>query len=449
MSVCNHVMIFSPKRSPRLRYVLNVILKDLLGLEYSLSDNRTEFLNHTGPKFSYSDHPLGDELFFFASRLLFEKGIEDQQINVFEWKGCPVFYGTHPKYEIPFDLFAASFYLISRYEEYLPHIKDNHLRFSPQQSLAFQKNFLHRPVVNIWAMELRNVLHKLFPELNFTEPTYRFIPTFDIDSAYAYREKGLVRQTGSFAKDLLNLNFQKIGERIKVLSGLETDPYDTYDWQLEISRKHHVRHLYFFLVGDYGEYDKNIPLEGSRTFQALIKSIADYADVGIHPSYASNSNKKQLHKEIRRLSKVLKREIVRSRQHFLKVSFPETYRNLIEFDITEDYSLGYASEIGFRASICTPFPFYDLDLDMPTRLILFPFAMMDGTMKDYMKLTPRQSVSRAKALIDEVKAVNGTLITLWHNQSVNDKEEWAGWRGVYEEIVSYAMKNTGVEAVNA
>lgn len=442
MPIQNHVMIYSPRRSPRLRYVFNVILKDLLGLEYELSDNKTEFLDHPGPKFSYSDHPVGDELFFFSSRLLFEKGIEDQQLTVFEWKGCPVFYGTHPKYEIPFDLFAASFYLISRYEEYLPHIKDNHLRFSPQQSLAYQKSFLHRPVVNIWARELMFVLNKRFPALNFTEPEFRFIPTFDIDSAFAYREKGLIRQTGAFAMDLLNLNFQKIGERLKVLAGIETDPYDTYDWQLEISRKHHIRPLYFFLVGDYGEYDKNIPIEGSRTFQALIKSIADYADVGIHPSYASNTDKEQLRKEIRRLSKVLKREIVKSRQHFLKVSFPETYRNLIEFDIVEDYSMGYASEIGFRASICTPFPFYDLDLDMPTRLTLYPFAMMDGTMKDYMKLTPKQSISRAKALIDEVKAVNGTLITLWHNQSVNDKEEWAGWRSVYEEIVSYATKIT-------
>src|SRR5436190_8549265 len=122
--------------------------------------------------------------------------------------------------------------------------------------------------------------------------------------------------------------------------------------------------------------------------QSLIKSLADYADIGIHPSYASNENRKQVKKEIRRLNKVLKREVTRSRQHFLKVTFPETYRTLIELDIEEDYSMGYASEIGFRASICTPFNFYDLDLDVETKLKLVPFMLMDGTMKDYMKLTP-------------------------------------------------------------
>ncbi|MBK7967280.1 MAG: hypothetical protein IPK10_19725 [Bacteroidetes bacterium] len=123
------------------------------------------------------------------------------------------------------------------------------------------------------------------------------------------------------------------------------------------------------------------------------------------------------------------------------MTFPETYRNLLENDILEDYSMGYASEIGFRASICTPFNFYDLDLDVSTKLSLVPFMLMDGTMKDYMKLNPKESVQRAKELIDEVKAVNGTFVTLWHNQSVNDKEEWQGWRDVYEQIVAYAVKD--------
>lgn len=439
------LLVYTPKRSPRLKYIFDLLLKDLLGLDYGLSSQPEDFARHQGPKFSYGDHPVGDEPFFFASRILFEKGIEDQQINVFEWKGLPVFFGTHPKYLIPFDLFAASFYLVSRYEEYLPHIKDEHMRFSPQQSLAYQKGFLNKPVVNLWALELKRVLQQAYPELQFSEHHYRYISTFDIDSAFAYREKGFMRHLGSMGISLLNFNFRKIGERIRVLMGLEKDPYDTYDWQLEMAKKYHLKQIYFFLVGDYGEYDKNIPVEGSRSFQSLIKSIADYAEVGVHPSYYSNSNKDQLRKEVRRLSKVLKNEIVKSRQHYLKITFPDTYRNLLEFDILEDYSMGYASEIGFRASICTPFNFYDLDLDVSTKLRLTPFMLMDGTMKDYMRMSPEESIDRAKSLIDEVKAVNGTFVTLWHNQSVNDREEWNGWRNVYEEIVAYAVKDIPVK----
>jgi peptidoglycan/xylan/chitin deacetylase (PgdA/CDA1 family) len=228
---------------------------------------------------------------------------------------------------------------------------------------------------------------------------------------------------------------------------LEKDPYDTYDWQLSLVRKYKLKQLYFFLVGDYGEFDKNISLESSRKMQSLIKSLADYADIGIHPSYASNLNRKQVKKELKRLNKVLKREVTRSRQHFLKVTFPDTYRTLIELDIEEDYSMGYASEIGFRASICTPFNFYDLDLDIETRLKLVPFMLMDGTMKDYMKLTPEQAIERARKLVDEVKKVNGKFVTLWHNQSVNDRDEWKGWRSVYETIVAYAVPSPVAEKI--
>ena len=435
------LLVYTSKNTPRLRFIFELMLHDIIGVDYSLTHDANEFKLFDGPKFSYCDHAIADEPFLFASRLLFEKGIEDQQINVFEWKNLPAFFGTHPKYIMPFDVFAASFYLVSRYEEYLPHIKDEHLRFSPQQSLAFQKGFLNKPVINNWCKELKKILAAHFPDLHFKEKQYKFISTFDIDSAFAYKEKGLMRHVGALALALLTFKFDKIIERIRVLLRIEDDPYNTYDWQLSIREKYHLKQIYFFLVGEYGEYDKNIPVEGSRKFQSLIKSIADYAEVGVHPSYASNTNKDQLKKEIKRLSKVLKREVTKSRQHFLKVTFPETYRNLLEFDIKEDYSMGYASEIGFRASICSPFNFYDLDLDVETKLKIIPFMLMDGTMKDYMSLSPEESIHRAQLLVDEVKAVKGTFVTLWHNQSVNDKDDWKGWRKVYEEIVKYAVQH--------
>lgn len=432
------LLVYTTRKTPRLTYTLDLVLSDLCGIDFTLTHDEQYFRNWQGARLSYSDTALADEPFIFASRLLFEKGIEDQQINVFEWKGIPVFFGTHPKYIMPFDPFAASFYLVSRYEEYLPHIKDEHMRFSPQQSLAYLKGFLSKPLVNIWANELRRILRIRFPDLHMRDRQYRYISTFDIDSAFAYSEKGLMRHIGAFGLALFTFQFRKIGERIRVLLGIEDDPYDTYEWQLQIREKYNLKLIYFFLVGDYGEYDKNIPVEGSRKFQSLIKSLADYADVGIHPSYESNKNPDQLRKEIRRLTKVLKREVTKSRQHYLRINFPETYRNLLEFDITEDYTMGYASEIGFRASICSPFNFYDLDLDAETKLKITPFMLMDGTMKDYMKLSPEESLERAKALVDEVKAVQGTFVTLWHNQSVNDRDEWKGWRDIYESIAEYA-----------
>jgi hypothetical protein len=432
------LLVYSHKTTPRLQYIFKLLLSDIIGVEFNITNNKSEFQDSKLPKLTYCEHAFGDELFIFATRLLFEKGIVDQEVNVFDWKNMPVFFGTHPKYDIPFDLFSASFYLVSRYEEYLPHIKDEHLRFSPQQSLAYQKGFLNKPLINIWCQELKQQLKAKYPDLLFKEKQYKFISTFDIDSAYAYQEKGITRQFGAFSSALLKLDFDKIIERIKVLAGFHKDPYDTYDWQLDLKEKYHLKQIYFFLLGNYGEFDKNISVEGSIKFQSLIKSIADNAEVGIHPSYASNGDKNQIQKEIKRLSKVVKREITKSRQHFLKLTFPETFRNLIEMDVQEDYSLGYASETGFRASICSPFYFYDLDLDTTTQLKLTPFMLMDGTLKDYLGLTPEEAINRSKLIIDEVKNVNGVFVSLWHNHTINDKDDWAGWKKVYEEIVAYA-----------
>ena len=433
------LLIYSEKSTSRLIYILKLFIGNLVGASFRLTHDEKEFITYTGHKLTYSDAPFGNEPFIFASRILFEKGIEDQQINVFEWQSVPVFFGTHPKYEIPFDPLAASFYLVSRYEEYLPHIKDKHLRFIPTQSLAYQRGFLDKPVVDIWAYKIRDLLKKAYPAIELKTHHYKFISTIDVDSAYAYKEKGLMRHFGAFALNLFELNFKKIGERLSVLIGIKKDPYDTYEYFLQLKKKYNLRQIYFFLVGNYGEYDKNVSIESSLRFQSLIKSIADYAEVAVHPSYSSNDDSAELKKEIRRLSKVLKREVIKSRQHYLKVIFPITYRNLIENDIKEDYSMGYASEIGFRASICRPFMFYDLDLDTETKLLLSPFMLMDNTLKDYMKLSPDEAIERAVKLIAEVKKVNGTFVTLWHNHSVNEMDEWTGWRRVYESIIVAAV----------
>ncbi len=71
-------------------------------MEYLISNSQPhEFATIKGPKLSYGDQPVGDEIFIYASKLLFEKGIEDQQISVFDWNGIKAFFATHPKYAVP------------------------------------------------------------------------------------------------------------------------------------------------------------------------------------------------------------------------------------------------------------------------------------------------------------------------------------------------------------
>lgn len=432
------LFIYTHKITHRNKYIFNLIFKDILGLDFSLTSDVEEFKSFAGPKLSYAANPIADELFFSSRNLLFETGITEQNISVFDFNNSKVFFATGKLSALPFDVFASSFYLVSRYEEYLPHIRDEHDRFDAKDSLAFNNGFLQKPVVNIWTIWIKELLRKKYPELIFSENKYQFISTIDIDNAYAYREKGFTRSIGGYLKSLSKFDFTEIGERTRVLFGIDKDPYDTYSFQLEIIKKYKLKSIYFFLLGDYGVNDKNLPIE-SKKFQSLIKMLGDYAQIGIHPSYGSNKSKLQLKKEVDRLSNVLHRDITQSRQHFLKLTLPETYRNLIDLDITDDYTMGFASEIGFRASISSPFNFYDLDMELETKLKIHPFAIMEGTLKYNMKVSPNEAFDKIKPLIDEVKNVRGVFISLWHNDTLNDKKSWIGWKTVYEKMVIHAV----------
>lgn len=433
------LLVYSHKITNRLRFIFRLYLDEMLGVPVTFTSDENEFAAHEGPRFSYGFKPLSAELHFGAKGLLHETGISEQHITVSDWNGLPAFFPAGKQSAVPFDLFSAAFYLVSRYEEYLPHIRDSLDRFDAHQSLAWQNGFLRRPVVNLWGEELKKVLQAKWPGLTFPERRYRFTTTIDIDNAYAYREKGIVRAAGGLAKALLNFDFAGFSERLRVLAGWRHDPYDTYDYQLRVQEQFGLRPVYFFLVGDYGENDKNLSVQ-NRNFRALIKHISDHAEIGVHPSFGSNKAPERLRTEIARLKNILHRDITRSRQHFLMLKFPDTYRHLIERDITDDYSMGFANEIGFRAGICTSFKFYDLDQEIETMLRVHPFAVMDASLKYYMKIEPQAAPAEVRPMIDEVRAVNGAFMLLWHNESLSDEKQWKGWRDVYYQIVASASE---------
>jgi len=434
------MLIYTTKICNRIKYTFNLYFQELLGVDILFTTNSEEFIVYQGAKINYSEQAFGNEIFFCSTNLLFETNICEQDLKFIDFDNNAAFFAvSNKKSYLPFDPFAAGFYLVSRYEEYLPYIKDQYGRFSAEQSIAYKHSFLKKPLVNIWALKISTIIKNKYPDFKIIDKKFQFIPTLDIDSAYAYKLKGFIRNLGGYIKSICKLEIKEIIDRTKVLSDIGKDPFDTYDFQFEIHNKYNLHPIYFILFAEYGDFDKNIPLN-NRKFHFLIKMLSNEAEVGIHPSYASNKNTKVLKQEIEKLSQVVNRQITKSRQHFLKLDLPHTYRNLIDLDITDDYTMGYASEIGFRASICNSFNFYDLESDIETNLKIHPFAFMEGTLRDYMNIHADRALNYIKPLIDEVKAVNGTFICLWHNESLSNQRRWVGWQEVYEETIKYAVK---------
>ncbi|MDA9340217.1 polysaccharide deacetylase family protein [Polaribacter sp.] len=432
------ILVYTHKITPRIRYIFKHILTRTLLIPVSFTTKIEEFVAHNGPKITYTKSPLGNEFFIKSNALLFEQGVNDLEINIQKWEEVPCFFAAGGKSAIPFDLFAASFYLISRYEEYLPHVKDVHGRYTAPESLAYNNGFLEKPVVDIWAYKLLAVLKKKFPDYTYLERSYEYVSTIDIDNAFAYKHKNFIRSVGGFVTDLFKLRLFNIWNRLTVILKITKDPFDNFQEILSIKKAKDIKTIFFSSIGDYTTFDTNVS-PAKNKYRLLIKNLADYAIVGLHPSYFTMKDAVMLKKEKERLENITNAPVIRSRQHYLRFNLPETYQQLIDLEIEEDYSMGYASTVGFRASTCTPFYFYDLDFEIQTPLKVFPFALMDTTLNDYMKLTPKQSLGKIRDLRNEVKAVNGTFITLFHNESLSNHLRWKGWKRLYESMIKIAI----------
>ncbi len=433
------ILIYTHKITPRVRYIFKHIFTRILLIDIDFTTKVEEFVAFNGPKISYTNVALGKEFFIKSAHLLFEQGVNDVEVTMGKWDKVPCFFGVGAKSSIPFDIFSASFYLITRYEEYLPHVKDKHGRYSAEESLAYQQGFLEKPLIDIWAYKLLKTLKERFPDYTYPLRKYKFIATIDVDNAFAYKYKSIVRTIGGFLTDAYQLKIFNMWDRIAVRFNIKKDPFDTYKEILKLKKEHNIKTIFFFLIGDYSSFDTNISYAKGK-FKLLIKDMVDYARVGLHPSYYTIHNAALLKKEKERLEGITNMPMIRSRQHFLRFSLPKTYQQLIDLEILEDYSMGYANHVGFRASTCTPFYFYDLDYEIQTPLKIFPFALMDTTLNLHLKLTPRQSIGKIRELLNEVKRVNGTFIPLFHNESLSNYLYWKGWQRVYGTMVKMAAK---------
>ncbi len=432
------LLILTSSITSRLRYSVSLLFRELLGVEADLTTSPEDYNSFSGPKFSYSREPVADGLFIEAAGLLFESVIYPHELKVSRIQGMPVlFLSVDPRSALPFDPFAAAFYMVSRYEEYHSHKKDKYGRFQVRESIAHQGDFLEEPVVHIWAEELGRMLQKHFPELVLRRPSYRFVPTIDIDHAYAYLHKPALRTLGGMGRSLMQGHLSEVIHRSRVLVGQAADPYDNYQYIREVHEPYRLHPLFFYLFADYGGDDNNIPVSGKETSQ-LLAALDQHKGVGIHPSLSSNKHYLKMEAEYKGLCNVLDRKVSESRQHFLKISFPKTYRNLLQLGITHDYSMGYASHNGFRAGITMPFHFFDLAKNEETGLTIHPVAIMDVTLKDYLRLSRENSLNAIRRTVATIRSVNGEFVSLWHNESLSDTDRWKGWREVYEEMLSIA-----------
>lgn len=239
------LLIYLPQNSSRCKYVFKLIFTEELGIGYQTSNDRNEFQEYSGEKLNYSEERIGEAFFIKASNLLWETKIEKHAIKVVEKETVKVLFPNEND-DLGFDVFAAVFFMVSRYEEYLPFDSDEFGRFKAKESLAFQNNFLQKPVVNIWIEIFKEALKNKFEKLQFKASAFKAIITYDIDVAYKFKGRSFGRIMGGTLKDLSKFNLQDFKERIQTFLQLRKDPWDVYDDLQQVISKNELSSNFFF-----------------------------------------------------------------------------------------------------------------------------------------------------------------------------------------------------------
>lgn len=421
------ITIFSPLQSNRLSYTLNWVFKEAFHAEYRLV--HTEDAVKDLPFFISYGKVFNNAFVIPDTGLLWLEGAAEINIPYGIWQDVPtLFHNESELFSLPFDILSAVFFLISRHEEYYAYTPDKHGRYPATESVLYKNNLLQRPLVDEWLYELYLALKEKFSAISLSP--YQYLPTYDIDMAWSYKNKGLKRALGSGLKDLLSGSISSVTERINVLQGKTKDPFDCFGQLQALHRKHGIKPFYFVLAAlKTTAYDKN-NLPTNAEMRSLIEQLAAEGLVGMHPSYFSD-NEVVFKEERNALSRIIGQAIRHSRQHYIRLQLPNTYRRLLSYGITDDYSMGYGAHLGFRAGTGRSFFWFDVARNEATNLRIHPFCFMDSTAHFEEKLSCDEAMAALRKMEGTLRKTQSRLITVFHNFSLGTDAQWKGWWEAY------------------
>jgi hypothetical protein len=426
------INIYCPAFSARLEYTCRFIFRQVLKVNYKLV-SKTEGRAHI----NYSAENIEAAVQVLPAGLLSETSVSTVQPIPTIKDGRAYFFPSEKSSGMPYDIFSAVFFFISRYEEWQPYEKDAHGRFEAASAILFEHNLDLVPWVDRWIAELRDLLNDRFPALDIPQPEFRQLMTIDVDNLYAYRSKGIVRTCGGIVKDSLRGDFKGLGERLRVLSGAQKDPFDIYAEVSSECKSRNIPIAFFFLYGGNTKYDRSIGPSPEAYGPAFLALAENQAFIGLHPSYNTFDSQQVLAQELSLLRRHSGSDVNCSRQHYLRFDIKETPYIMLRSGIRADFSMGFASSPGFRAGTAYPFYYYDFKSEAATELLFVPFCAMDGAYTTYSKATADEALRSLKGLQTEVRKTGGWFVTVYHERTFSERL-YPGYARVFKELLGLA-----------
>lgn len=449
-------------------YVASVLLGEFLGLEYQVDEVACQDLRITLkgdptqrelilPNVLFQTPP---ERWLTASSLpkqplewwaLPEALSEDRVIL----SRLPVIYGKvlkngtyysedRGKVVLGLDIFGSTFFMLTRYEEVVDTVRDQHSRFPATASLAYAEGFLERPIINEYLEILWVCIKRLWSKLERKRREYRLFLSHDVDRPLSVVDRRWFAVLKSAAGDVLRrkdfgLAGRRIYSRVRASIGdFGPDPCNTFDFIMDTNEKYGLRSAFYF-IADHSASDiedrYSIDMPWIRSLMRRIHERGH--EIGLHPSYDTYRDAAQTKRELEKLWCVVEREGISQdhwggRQHYLRWEAPTTWQNWEDASLSYDSTLSFADHTGFRCGTCWEFPTFNLKTRNVLGLRERPLIIMEGTLLHYMDLSAEQCLDRIKALSTVCREYDGDMTLLWHNSMLLSR--WQ--KRLYEESVA-------------
>ena len=315
------------------------------------------------------------------------------------------------------DIIYNTFFFISRAEELINPLRDEHGRFLAKYSILGQNNRLMIPTLDEYARMMMKLLDLPLPTPSFS----KIYLTHDVDSIAQYRHLrgalgGVVR--GQWREVLASLK------------DIHHDPAFTFSWLITQDKQVEKAECIYFVKNtkgkgyDYPQYQ--LESKDFNTVKQLIENSG--AKIGLHGSYYGKKGNRKwatsngLH-----------------RSHYLRCSIDQM-QQLATSDITDDFTMMFPDCIGFRLQTTRPVRWINPKTMQLTELTLHPLTVMDCTLSNnnYMNLNEDEAYFECQRLFEKVYQNGGEIVALWHNTNPTGN---AYHRSLYPKLLEMLIDN--------
>lgn len=428
------IYLYTERFTPRVQYICSHIFGAILNQSISWVEDWSKLPDPTqNVVVAYTSRSCPKGVFCIPPHgLLFKQGVKPQTIEMGEWKGLKTFFLTSGG-DLPFDLFAATFYLLTRYEEYIAPADafDEQGRFKATASLAYKEGFLQSPIIDRWVMELEEELKNKFPMYQPSQNRqFCFRPIVVIDSLFKYQNKPILFNIKQLLYKLVKGKWISLKQQLKTLLHISADPYCNFSSLMQLHNRNNLLPVFFLRVQFEDWWTRPI-YATCRTYRKLL--LHNYM-FELHSSPNAADSLAQLQSERKKLHKITKSQVVMNCFHHLAFRMPMSYRNLLKASFKDDYSMTYIDQIGFRAGACTPYKYYDLQKEDYYKLLIHPVALSDDMLRK--TAVRRDDVYRSMVeLAHTIRQVRGEFVCIFHNDILSDAGKWRHWLSVYESAI--------------